>query len=654
MRLGSAVFDPSISILNAARFELASADDTPLLWQDAAVSVVIPEDGVYRVQVRESAYGGSDGSSYRLHLGTVPRPLAAFPAGGKLGEEVEVLFPGCPPFPGPPSVLRQKFKLPAEPVPGFGLFAEDGGGIAPSPVAFRLSAAGNVLEAEPNNDQEHATPLELPLAVNGAIGEPGDVDFFRFKAKKGETLDVHLYGRRIRSPLDSVMTIYHFGGGGIVGNDDAAGPDSYFRFTAPEDKEYAISVSDHLGKGGPHYVYRIEFTPVQPRLTITIPRVAPYSQERLTIPVPRGNRYAALLQASRSDFGGELVVEAEKLPAGITLAAETMAQNVDSVPVVFEAAAGAPLAGSLALLSARHADPAQKIRGGFSQVVDLLVGPPNQSVYWRHEVDRAAVAVTEEAPFKIQIVEPRVPLVQAGAMSLRVAAERKGDFKAPIAIQMLWNPPGIGSAGGVTIPEGQNEAAIPLNASGDAPARAWKIAVTASATVKNGPIWVSSQLATLQIAPPYVAFQMEKASVEQGKETEIYAKVEGKTPFEGRAKVTLLGLPAKVTAPEMEITKDQKDLAFKVKVDSQSPAGLHKNLFCQLVIVEKGEPILHSVGSTELRIDVPLPPKPNTPPPAAAPAAEKKPAADKPPEKRLTRLEKLRLEHEEKQKALKR
>src|SRR5262245_62917713 len=104
------------------------------------------------------------------------------------------------------------------------------------------------------------------------------------------------------------MVAYHFNGGGIVGNDDAIGPDSYFRFTAPEDKEYAISVSDHLGKGGPHYVYRIEFTPVEPRLTITIPKVAPYSQERLTVPVPRGNRYAALLQASRSAFGRELVL----------------------------------------------------------------------------------------------------------------------------------------------------------------------------------------------------------------------------------------------------------------------------------------------------------------------------------------------------------
>src|SRR5262249_37588989 len=125
----------------------------------------------------------------------------------------------------------------------------------------------------------------LPAALNGVIEKPGDVDYFRFAAKKGQVFDVHCYARRLGSPLDPVMILYHFNGGGIVGNDDAVGPDSYFRFTAPEDKEYVISVTDHLGKGGPAHFYRIEFTPVQPRVTLTIPKVDifGYSQERQTI-----------------------------------------------------------------------------------------------------------------------------------------------------------------------------------------------------------------------------------------------------------------------------------------------------------------------------------------------------------------------------------
>src|SRR5438874_791115 len=646
MRLGTTLFDPYVAILDMKRFELASSDDSPLLGQDAVASVVIPADGTYVVQVRESAYGGNGACAYRLHVGTFPRPTAVVPAGGKPGEEIEVRFLG-----DPAGEIRQKIKLPATAEPKFGLFAQDAGGISPSPIPFRLNDLPNAIEVEPNANHQQATRVPgLPAALNGVISKPGEIDHFRFAAKKGQTFDVHCYARRLGSPLDSVMTIAAFGGGAIIGNDDAVGPDSYFRFAVPEDKEYVLSVTDHLGQGGPTYFYRVELTPVQPRLTISIPKVALFSQERQTIDVPRGNRYATLIAAGRADFGGELVIGADGLPSGVSLSAENMAANLDVVPVLFEAAPTAVVAGSLAHVTAKCADPAQKIQGGFNQLVELVTGPPGQSVYWKHEVDRAAVAVTEEAPFKINIVEPKVPLVQNGSMNLKVVAERKPGFKAPITLQMLFNPPGVGSASTVAIPEGQTEALYPVNANGGAQARKWKIAVLGVATVGNGPVWVSSQLATLEIAAPFVAFAMERAAGEQGKTTDLFCKIQHNTPFGGTAKVKLVGLPPKVTAPDLDITKGTKELSFKLTLDKASPPGQHNNLFCQVMIVHNGEPVLHNVGGTQLRIDVPLPPKvsePAKPAPVAAKPAE--PA--KPPEKRLTRLEKLRMEQEERDKA---
>jgi hypothetical protein len=648
MRLGTTLFDPYVAIMDMKRFELASSDDAPLLGQDCVASVVIPADGTYVVQVRESAYGGNGACAYRLHVGTFPRPLAMVPAGGKLGEEVEVRFLG-----DPAGEFRQKVKLPTTYDPKFGLFAQDASGISPSPNPFRLSEFPNVTEVEPNGNHQQATRVpELPAALNGVISKPGEVDHFRFTAKKGQTFDVHCYARRLGSPLDSVMTIAYFGGGAIISNDDAIGPDSYFRFTAPEDKEYILTVTDHLGKGGPTYFYRVEFTPVRPKMTLSIPKVALFSQERQTIVVPRGNRYATLVAVGRSDFGGEVVIGAEGLPAGVTVSAENMAANLDVVPVLFEAAPTAPVAGTLANLTGRHADPAQKIPSTFHQLTELVTGPPGQSVYWKYETDRAAVAVTDEVPFTIRIVEPKVPLVQNGSMDLKIVAERKPSFKAPITLQMLFNPPGVGSASAVTMAEGQNEALYPMNANGGAQVRKWKIAVLGTATVGNGPVWVSSQLATLEIAPPYVAFAMERAAAEQGKGTDLFCKIQHNRPFPGAAKVRIVGLPPKVTAPDVEITKDTKEVAFKLAIDKASPPGQHNNLFCQVFIVENGEMVLHNVGGTQLRIDVPLPPKTNEPPkPAPPPVAAKPPDPAKPPEKRLTRLEKLRLEQEEREKA---
>src|SRR5205085_8490760 len=193
---------------------------------------------------------------------------------------------------------------------------------------------------------------------------------------------------------------------------------------------------------------------------------------------------------------------------------------LSSIPVVFEAAPSAPVAGTLGKIGGQHADPKTKIQGGFEQSV-ILVGVPNQGIYWKHEVDRAAMAVTEEVPFKISIVEPKVPLVHNGSMNLKIVAERKKGYNEPITIIPLFNPPGVGSASSVVIPAGQNEVLFPINANGGAPARKWKYCVLGTATVGNGPVWVSSQLATLEIAAPFVAFNLERAASEQGKNTEM-------------------------------------------------------------------------------------------------------------------------------------
>ena len=228
VRFGQTLFDPYIGILDERRFEVVVADDTPLLRQDAAVSMKAPADGKYIIEVRDSAYGGDGNCRYRLHVGTFPRPLAVYPAGGKVGSEVELTFIGDAGGP-----ITRKVSLPAEELPEYVVFAEDAGGVAPSGNPFRLFEHDNAFEAEPNNSTKEATPAALPLAFNGVIQQPGDVDYFRFTAKKGQVLEVECYARRVRSPLDPVMNLYHGDGKSLAGNDDSRGPDSYIRMTVP-------------------------------------------------------------------------------------------------------------------------------------------------------------------------------------------------------------------------------------------------------------------------------------------------------------------------------------------------------------------------------------------------------------------------------------
>ncbi|HXT60874.1 MAG TPA: PPC domain-containing protein [Pirellulales bacterium] len=648
IRLGNTFFDPYLAILDAKRFELASCDDAALVWQDAVASIVAPEDGAYIVQIRESAFGGNGACTYRLHVGRFPRPTAAIPAGGKPGEAINLRWLGdalgerAEPFTVPAATAP--WALLAEP---FGLFAKDDKGLSPSPNVFLISELGNVLEVEPNEAAAAATAFEAPMALNGVISQDGDVDCFKFAAKKGQVYDIRVLARGIRSPLDPVMYVNRSNGAGVGANDDSGGPDAYLRFSAPEDDTYVITIKDHLGKGRADYAYRIELKPIQPELVMGLPERQQYVD--VTVDVPQGNRTAFLVSANRRDFGGDLTLEMKDLPAGVTLETVPMAANQTTVPVLLTAAPGTPLSGTLVDVIGRHADPNQKIEGHLEQVTGLARGQ-NNILVWGHTAHRMATAVTAEAPFTINVIEPKVPLVKNGSMSLKVVATRKEGFTAPINVRMLYNPPGVGSSGDIAIAEGQTEALIPLTANGGAEVKVWKIAIMGEATVGNGRVLVSSQLANLDVAEPFLGFAFNAAAVEQGKETDLVVKVTANKPFDGEAAVQLLGLPFEATTEPLKLTKDTAELVFKVKTTAKSPAGRHKTLLCQAVVTANGEPIVHGLGPGELRIDVPLPPKPNAPAPAPMPVAvAQAPAPAR--EKRLTRLEQLRLDREKALKA---
>ncbi|MFN0055271.1 MAG: PPC domain-containing protein [Planctomycetales bacterium] len=646
IRLGITLFDVYVAIMSAARFELSASDDNALVFQDGIASIIAPEDGKYIIQVRESSYAGNGACLYRVHVGSFPRPLAVLPAGGRPGETLAVKFLG--------DVAGERVEnvtLPAELLPRFGLFARDERGIAPSHNPFRLSDLPNVLEAEPNETHDNAAKFTAPGALNGVIGAAGDQDNFRFTARKGEVYDIRVHARSIRSPLDPVLTIFAAGGGAVAGNDDSGGPDSYVRFGVPNDGDYVINIRDHLGNGGVAYGYRVELTPVKPALVLSTNEFVQYVQP--TVSIPKGNRFPLVLSASRFDFGGPLSLRGENLPEGVTIETPGMPANSTVMPVIFHATPEAAVSGKLADLIGSLTDPAQpnlKIEGRVEQPVVLVRGQ-NQIPFWTEATNRLPVAVTNEAPFDISIVEPQVPLVRGGQMDLKVVAKRKEGFKAAIKIDMLWLPPGIGASGSIAIAEGQTEALIPMNAAGNAELNTFKIAVRGESNAGAGNFMVSTPFANLRVAEMYMTLAFEQAAVEQGKETELVVHFAKQYDFPGAAKVELIGLPNKAVTTPQEATKETKDIIFKIATDATTPAGNHQNLFCRVVVMENNEPVIHNIGTGKLRVDVPLPPKKDEPPPMPVAA---KPAEPAPVEvKRLSRLEQLRLEQQEKEKAKK-
>lgn len=636
MRLGRVMFDAYVAILDPKKFELAACDDTPLLRNDAFVSILAPEDGDYRIVVREAAYEGNESCQYRLHIGTFPRPAAVFPTGGKPGETIEFTFIGDPSGP-----IQQSMTLPSEAKVSFPVFPMTDGLSAPSPHWITVSPLESVGEFAGMQQGPLAAPA-TPCAIHGVLDRTQPIDWFKFTAKKDQNLVIRVLARSHRSPLDSILSVHQPDRKQLAVNDDQGSPDSLINWTCPADGEYLLKIRDQLNRSGDDFTYRIEITEKSPGITASLPTIERVkTQMWKTFPVPRGNRYAAVINLTRENTNCDASFQATALPTGITLHAPPIPRSVTSFPVVFEATADAPVAGSLSSFSLSSTGDGPKLTAPLTDTIHH-VDINNEGPYHSASFDRIATAVTTEAPFRIDIVPPAVPIVKNGTANLKVRATRSAGFAEKITVRFLWNPPGISGPVTLDIPGDQSEILYELNASADAAPADWQVCILAEANTPQGPVLVSSSLTPLKVAEPYISITLDLAATEQGKATFMLGKIETSHPFEGPAQVELLGLPFGTTCPPLTFTKDQKELTFPIAVAADAKVGKHNGVFCRVLIPENNHTILHqtAIGST-LRIDAP-----SSPPPAApATQAEAKPAATQPADptaKPLSRLEQLR------------
>jgi hypothetical protein len=643
LRLGYVTFDPYIAILDKDRFEKAFSDDTILHRQDGYCSFVAEYDGDYYVMMRESSYRGGGNNYYRLHVGSFRRPDVVYPAGGKIGSTTKVRFIEKD------GTFEEDSQLPAEVDPGFMMYSKTQEA-APSGNPFRLVPFDNALEAEPNDEQAKATPTATgePIALNGIIEKPGDVDFFKVPLKKGQQVVVQAFAQSLGSPLDSVVNIYNEKGGSLGGNDDGGGRrrlDSKQTLTVPADGNYFVRVTDHLDRGGPNYVYRLEMVASQPDLIFASPQYSVNDTHyRQFMAVPRGGRMALLENFTRSNVSGDFKFEAPNLPPGVKMLSDIVPKDQPNMPLVFEAAPDAPLGHATVPVKLTPLDANQKVVGKMRQEFDIVRS--GNVVYYTEIEDKLPVAVVEEVPYSLEIVKPAVPLVTNGVMNLKVISKRKEGFKSAIRVLMVWKPAGVSTLGEQTIPEGQNECTFVLDANANVPAGTWKFVVQGEVDAGNGRIYNASPFCEVTTAAAYVSSPaIPLTAVEQGKETVMVAKLEHLIPFNGEALAQVVGVPDTIPIESAKITKDTKEVSFKVKTHDKSPVGKQANLFVQVDVPVAGGSTTHRIAlGSILRIDAPR--KVVAPPPAAPVVAQNKPKeAPKPAApKVLSRLEQLRQE----------
>ena len=631
-------FDPYVAVYDANRFEITANDDSVFLQQDCLCSMVAPAKGRYIIEVRESSFGGNERARYRLHVGDFPRPVAILPAGGPPGQPLTAT---CIDLLG--NQWTETFEMPAEsPTKIHSVWSTQGDKVAPSPNRVRVRAMPNVLETEPNSDY-NAIPTShpVPVAFNGILETESDRDYWVFEAKKDQQLDIQVFARLpLRSQVDSVLQIFKVGGGGLAGNDDNGNPDSYLTFKVPEDGKYAVCVSDHLGRGGKHFVYRVEVSVAEAEIGTTVNELERYVSQ--TVNVPKGARMAIETNMVRKNVGGEARIQVPDLPEKTNHSDGLVAADQGTIQLIFRADADAPSTSKLVdLKGTLTVNPELTLVGHLNQRTQLIRGQNNVDVWGRYD-DRLAVTVVEAAPFDIEIVQPQVPIVRNGSLVLTINAKRNPGFDKPINVRLLTAPPGIGYSA-VTIPGDQSTIQMNLTANGGAAIRTWPILVLATTDIGNGPITIASEFVQLEVADSLFNFKFTKTMAEQGKPVDVLVGVEMKRPAEGTIEVEILGLPPGTASPtpKLSLAPDAKQLVFPVNIPAETRAGNYKTIVCRGTVTSDKGIITQVNGNAEVQIDVPVAPPAAV---AAAPAPMPAPAPDAPKEKPLTRLEQLRKE----------
>ena len=115
------------------------------------------------------------------------------------------------------------------------------------------------------------------------------------------------------------------------------------------------------------------------------------------------------------------------------------------MPVVFEAAEDAPIDGDLVDFRGKLADPNKPTAQSkaASRITPTLCWASRMLLCTSAALRTScAMAVTEKVPFRLEIVQPKVPLVRSGTMNFKVVVHRDEGFDGAnlraVSIYAAW------------------------------------------------------------------------------------------------------------------------------------------------------------------------------------------------------------------------
>ncbi|MCE5230522.1 PPC domain-containing protein [bacterium] len=257
-------FQATLALYDSNGREVGYADDYRFN-PDPVLLYKIPTDGEYELEVRDSIYRGREDFVYRINVGEQPFITSLYPLGGRQGSDTIAAVGGW-------NLSDNKVRLDTRQAGLYQAVLKSKLGRS-NQVAYDVGVAPESAEKESNDAQDRAQGVALPVVVNGGIGKAGDVDYYRFSGRADEQVVAEVFGRRLESPIDSLLRLLDADGNVIAWNDDRPDKsqglkthyaDSYILAKLPRDGMYYVQVSDAQRHGGDAYHYRLRIEPPRP------------------------------------------------------------------------------------------------------------------------------------------------------------------------------------------------------------------------------------------------------------------------------------------------------------------------------------------------------------------------------------------------------
>ncbi len=149
------------------------------------------------------------------------------------------------------TALELEIVIPPTAVVGPVTLTLEGPGGKSAPLALAIDRHVAVPESGTTDSARQSMLVGLPGTVTGAIDRAGDVDYFRFTAKAGEPVGVHVVATEVGSKLDPVLVLTDADGRVLAEGGAVLG------LRVPAAGAYAVGVRDREYRGGPDFTYRL-------------------------------------------------------------------------------------------------------------------------------------------------------------------------------------------------------------------------------------------------------------------------------------------------------------------------------------------------------------------------------------------------------------